>query len=332
MHALVTGGAGFIGSFLVERLLADGHRVTVLDDLSRGRRVNLAPAFAAHPTTLTLVVTDIRSPDAAATIEQAQPEVVFHLAAQIDVRASVADPGHDASVNVLGTITVAGAACRAGARKIVFASSGGSIYGDQPVLPTAEDAALHPRSPYAVAKVSAELYLLSFAQLHGVQVTSLAFANVYGPRQDADGEGGVVAVFSRSLRQGRPTRIYGDGGNTRDYVFVHDAVRALLLAAGDAADGLRINIGTGVQTTDRELHTLVARIVDAPDHPSFAPARRGDLRRSALDSRLAWERIGWTPEYDLADGVALTAAAHSAAAHGAAAHGAAAHGAAAHPD
>ncbi|WP_420123438.1 NAD-dependent epimerase/dehydratase family protein [Nakamurella sp.] len=310
MRALVTGGAGFIGSFLVDRLLADGHRVTVLDDLSRGRRVNLAPAFAAYPSALTLVVADIRSPEAAAAIERARPDVVFHLAAQIDVRASVADPGRDASVNVLGTITVAGAACRAGARKIVFASSGGSIYGEQPMLPTAEDAVLHPLSPYAVAKVSAELYLQSFAHLHGVQVTSLAFANVYGPRQDADGEGGVVAVFTRALRQGRPTRVYGDGRNTRDYVFVHDAVRALVLAAGDGAGGLRINIGTGVQTSDRDLHTLVARIVGAPDRPEVAPARPGDLRRSALDATLARERIGWTPEYDLADGIAITAAAH----------------------
>lgn len=312
MRTVVTGGAGFIGSFLVERLLADGHRVTVLDDLSRGHRVNLARAFAAHPTALTLEVADIRSPEAVAAIERARPEVVFHLAAQIDVRASVADPDRDAAVNVLGTIAVAGAACRAGARKIVFASSGGSIYGEQSVLPTAEDAALHPRSPYAVAKVSAELYLLSFAHLHGVQVTSLAFANVYGPRQDAAGEGGVVAVFTRALRQGRPTRVYGDGGNTRDYVFVHDAVSALVLAAGDVAGGLRINIGTGVQTTDRDLHTLVAGIVGAPDRPDFAPARPGDLRRSALDARLARERIGWQPEYDLAEGIARTAAAHPA--------------------
>jgi UDP-glucose 4-epimerase len=308
MRTLVTGGAGFIGSTLVDRLLADGHTVTVVDDFSRGGEVNLADATARYPAALSVVVADIRSADATAAIERTRPEVVFHLAAQIDVRASVEDPAHDASVNVLGTIAVAQAACRAGTRKIVFASSGGSIYGEQSHLPTAEDAPLQPLSPYAVAKIAGELYLHSFGRLHGLQSTSLAFANIYGPRQDPHGEAGVVAIFAQALPLGRPTRVYGDGGNTRDYVFVRDAVSALVLAAGEAADGLRINIGTGVQTSDRELHTMVARAVGAPDTPVFAPARAGDLRRSALDWSLARDRLGWTPKHSLADGIALTVA------------------------
>jgi UDP-glucose 4-epimerase len=308
MRTLVTGGAGFIGSALVDRLLADGHTVTVLDDLSRGRLDNLADATARYPEALTVVVADIRSADAAVAVERAGPEVVFHLAAQIDVRASVDDPVGDASVNVLGTIAVAQAACRAGTRKIVFASSGGSIYGEQSLLPTAEAAPLQPLSPYAVSKIAGELYLHSFARLHGLQCTALAFANVYGPRQDPHGEAGVVAIFARALPLGRATRVYGDGGNTRDYVFVGDAVSALVLAAGDTANGVRINIGTGVQTSDRELHTLVARVVGAPDTPVFAPARAGDLRRSAWDSTLARERLGWQPQHTLVDGIALTVA------------------------
>lgn len=312
MRTLVTGGAGFIGSTLVDRLLVDGHTVTVLDDFSRGRPANLAAATARFPDALTVVTADVRSADAATAVQAARPEVVFHLAAQIDVRASVDDPATDASVNVLGTIAIAQAACRAGARKIVFASSGGSIYGEQALLPTTEDAPLQPLSPYAVSKIAGELYLQAFARLHGLQCTALAFANVYGPRQDATGEAGVVAIFVRALAGERATRVYGDGGNTRDYVFIGDAVRALLLAAGPVADRMRINIGTGVQTSDRELHSLVAQVVGAPDEPSFAPARPGDLRRSALDWTLARQSLGWRPEHTLADGIARTAAALNA--------------------
>jgi UDP-glucose 4-epimerase len=308
MRALVTGGAGFIGSTLVDRLLDDGHTVTVLDDFSRGRRTNLDRAAARFGEALTVVAADIREPAAAAALADARPEVVFHLAAQIDVRASVLDPALDASVNVLGTIAVAQAARSAGVRKIVFASSGGSIYGEQDVLPATEAAPLQPLSPYAVSKIAGELYLNSFARLHGLQCTHLAFANVYGPRQDPYGEAGVVAIFAESLLHGRPTRVYGDGGNTRDYVFVGDAVSALVLAAGEVADGLRLNIGTGIQTSDRELHRLVARVIGCPDEPASAPARAGDLRRSALDGSLAREMLGWKPEHGLAHGIALTVA------------------------
>ncbi len=308
MRTLVTGGAGFIGSTLVDRLLADGHEVTVVDDLSRGCRGNLDGAVRAGASRLRVVTADIRDPGLPAIVATAAPEVIFHLAAQVDVRASVLDPLLDVSVNVLGTVALAEAARAAGARKIVFASSGGSIYGEQAVLPAPETAPLQPLSPYAVSKLAGELYLNSFARLHGLQCTHLAFANVYGPRQDPHGEAGVVAIFAEAMLHGRPTRVYGDGGNTRDYVFVADVVGALLLAAGADADGLRLNIGTGVQTSDRELHTLIAREVGCPDRPESAPARLGDLRRSALDGTLAREVLGWTPQHGLAEGIMSTVA------------------------
>jgi len=306
MQTLVTGGAGFIGSALVDRLLRQGHLVTVVDDFSRGRRANLEAALVAYGQALRVVALDIRDPGLSGVVAQAQPDVVFHLAAQIDVRASVANPAHDADVNILGTINLAQAACAAGVRKIVFASSGGSIYGDTPELPATETTALQPLSAYAVAKVAAELYLNTFSRLYGVQCSHLAFANVYGPRQDPHGEAGVVAIFARAMLDGGQTRLFGDGGNTRDYVYVDDVVSALTMAAGDVGDRLRLNIGTGQETSDREMHRLVARAVGCPDEPTFGPARPGDVRRSSLNGSLALDTIGWKPEHDLIRGIQLT--------------------------
>ena len=301
MRALVTGGAGFIGSNLVDRLTLTGDDVTVLDhDPVRLR------ALAAAAPGVRLVQADVRDPGLRDVIAGVAPEVIFHLAAQIDVRASVADPGGDAEVNVLGTINVAEAAHSSGVRKIVFASSGGSIYGDAATQPVAETAALEPLSPYAVAKVAGELYLNAFSRLHGPACTHLAFANVYGPRQDPSGEAGVVAIFCRAMLTGRPTTLFGDGRNTRDYVYVGDVVRALTLAAGEVGDRRRFNIGTGVQTTDRDLHSLVAGTIGCPDAPRFAPARSGDLRHSALDASRARDALGWTPELVLAAGIEQT--------------------------
>ncbi len=302
MKAVVTGGAGFIGSTLVDRLLAAGHEVTVIDNLSRGHRRQLP---AGNPA-VRLIPMDVRDPGLAARLAGIRPEVVFHLAAQIDVRASVLDPAADASVNILGTINVVGAARGAGVRKIVFASSGGSVYGDPAALPVSETEPVNPRSPYAVAKVSAELYLNAFSQLYGLECTHLALANVYGPRQDPHGEAGVVAIFASCLVSGRPTRLFGDGGNTRDYVYVQDVASAFLTAAGQVGDRRRYNIGTGICTSDRALHSLIAAAAGARDEPGRAPARLGDLRASALDSSRAKRELGWAPEFSIDAGLAAT--------------------------
>lgn len=306
MRALVTGGAGFIGSTLVDRLLAEGHRVTVVDDLSRGRSENLESArqagerFDFHQVGLT-------SPAIDDVVAEARPEVIFHLAAQIDVRLSVEDPVHDAQVNVVGTVRLAEAARRAGVRRIVFTSSGGSIYGPVTELPVAESRPVDPLSPYAAGKVAGEIYLEMFSRLYGIEWAGVAPANVYGPRQDPHGEAGVVAIFSQRLLAGESTRVFGDGGNTRDYVFVDDVVDAFVRAAQvPAAAGLRFNVGTGVETSDRGLHTLVAEAAGAADDPEYAPARLGDVARSSLDASRAAEVLGWTPRVSITEGVART--------------------------
>jgi UDP-glucose 4-epimerase len=297
VRALVTGGAGFIGSTLVDRLLADGHEVHVVDDLSRGTRSE--GGFRFHRL-------DVTSPEMTALLAWIEPEVVFHLAAQIDVRVSVEKPMLDATQNVLGTVNVAEAARVAGVRKIVFASSGGSIYGVPDTLPIAEHFPVNPKSPYAAGKVAGETYLNMYRQLYGLDCTHLALANVYGPRQDPRGEAGVVAIFANAMLAGLPTKVFGDGGNTRDYVYVGDVVDALVLASGQHGGGVRFNIGTGVQTTDRELHRLVAEQTGRPDVPEFAPARLGDLRASALDHSTAKRELGWTPKVDMVTGIERT--------------------------
>ena len=303
MRTLVTGGAGFIGSTLVDRLLRDGHEVAVLDDLRRGRRQNLAGALAAGAA---LHEVDLLDPAVHELVADLRPEVVFHLAAQIDVRVSVADPVLDVTQNVVATVRLAEAARLAGTRKVVFASSGGSIYGTPEQLPVAESVPINPKSPYAASKVAAEVYLNTYRELHGLDCTHLALANVYGPRQDPHGEAGVVAIFAGALLAGRPTRVYGDGGNTRDYVYVDDVVAAFVAASGQLGGGRRYNIGTGRQTSDRELHGLVAKEVGVPDEPERAPARLGDLRASALDATAAGVELGWRPLIDIAEGVRRT--------------------------
>jgi UDP-glucose 4-epimerase len=304
MRALVTGGAGFIGSTLVDRLLGEGHEVVVVDDLRRGRRENLAAAQATGR--MKLVELDVTSPELADVVAEAAPEAIFHLAAQIDVRISVAEPLLDVRQNVVGTVNVAEAARKAGVRKILFASSGGSIYGTPDELPVGESVPINPKSPYAAGKVAGEVYLNTYRQLYGLECTHLALANVYGPRQDPHGEAGVVAIFAGRLLDGRPTKVFGDGGNTRDYVFVGDVVSAFVAASGESGGGRRYNIGTGVQTSDRELHSLVAKAVGVADAPELAPARLGDLRASALDSSAAHRELGWRPEVAIAEGVRRT--------------------------
>ena len=304
MRALVTGAAGFIGSTLVDRLLADGHSVVAVDDLSSGRWANLDNARAAGE--FEFAEADIVDADLIALLAGARPEVVFHLAAQIDVRRSVTDPEFDAAVNVVGTVRLAEAARRAGVRKVVHTSSGGSIYGVPAEYPTSEDVPPDPASPYAASKLSGEVYLNTFRHLYGMDCAHIAPANVYGPRQDPHGEAGVVAIFVKAMLAGEPTRIYGDGSNTRDYVFVSDVVEAFVCASGTVGGGQRFNIGTGVETSDRRLHSVVAAAVGVSDDPAVEPARLGDLRRSCLDPRRAETVLGWRPRVALEDGVART--------------------------
>lgn len=307
MRALVTGGAGFIGSHLVDKLIDAQLDVTVVDNLSHGKRENLHPAAD-------FIEADILSVDFDALFKQWQPEVVFHLAAQIDVRESVADPVRDAELNILSTIRIAEAARKHGVRRIVHTSSGGAIYGREAELPVVETTVPQPDSPYAASKFAGEIYLNTFRKLYGLECAFIAPANVYGPRQDPHGEAGVVAIFSQHLLAGQPTKVFGAGDNTRDYVFVGDVVDAFVKAAAigatpeqaAASNGQRFNIGTGVETTDRQLHTLVAEAAGAPDNPEVAPARLGDVPRSVLDNSKARSVLGWEPQVALPDGIRQT--------------------------
>jgi len=304
MRALVTGAAGFIGSSLVDRLLADGNTVVAVDDLSSGRLANLDGA-CVHDG-FEFVEADIVDADLIGLLADTRPEVVYHLAAQIDVRRSVADPQFDATVNVIGALRLAEAARRAGVRKVVNTSSGGAIYGVPENFPTNEAAPADPVSPYGAAKLAAEVYFNSFRHLYRMDCTHIAPANVYGPRQEPHGEAGVIAVFAKALLAGQPTTVFGDGSNTRDYVFVDDVVDAFIRASGTAGSGQRFNIGTGLETSDRALHTVVAAVVGAPDEPQSAPVRLGDLKRSCLDIRKAEMVLSWRARVRLEDGVRRT--------------------------
>jgi UDP-glucose 4-epimerase len=306
MRTLVTGGAGFIGSNLVDALLARGDEVTVVDDLSTGRRQNLEQALASGAK---LDEADIR--DRAAIEELAgreRPEVVFHLAAQIDVRKSVADPAFDASINVGGTANVLEAARAAGARRVVFTSTGGAIYGegDGQELPLSEDAPLAPEVPYGQSKFAAEGYLSLYERLYGLSGVSLRLGNVYGPRQDPLGEAGVIAIFCGRLRKGARPTVFGDGKQTRDYIYVGDVVAAALAAAESDATGA-INVGTGIETDVLELIRLLRELGEAEGfEPELAPPRTGEVQRISIDPARAGRELGWRAEMDLEDGLRRT--------------------------
>lgn len=296
MRVLVTGSAGFIGSTLADRLLADGHEVAGVDDLSTGHN---------RVQGVTLYELDVADPKLVELAAGFRPEVICHLAAQVSVRVSVADPLRDARTNVLGTLNVLEAARAAGSRKVVYTSSC-AVYGVPETLPVTAGAALDPRSPYAASKACGEVYLEMYQALHGLAYTTLALANVYGPRQTPEGEAGVVSIFTDALLNGRPTQVFGDGTNTRDYVYVGDVVDAFALACGPVGDGGRFNVGTGVETTDRDLHSLVAELAGAPDEPAFAPPRLGDLPAMSLDPEPARAGLGWAPRTSLRQGLAAT--------------------------
>ena len=302
----MTGGAGFIGSNLVDALLARGDEVTVVDDLSTGRRENLDSALAAGAT---LVEADIRDRSAMEELAgRERPDVVFHLAAQIDVRKSIADPAFDASINVGGTANVLELARVAEARRIVFASTGGAIYGEGEgqELPLAEDAPLAPEAPYGQSKFAAEGYLALYERLYGLSVVSLRLGNVYGPRQDPLGEAGVIAIFCGRLRAGERPTVFGDGKQTRDYIYVGDVVSAMLAAAESDATG-PINVGTGIETDVLELARLLGDLGGAESfEPELAPPRTGEVQRISIDPSRAERELGWKAQTGLEDGLRLT--------------------------
>ena len=301
MDCVVTGGAGFIGSNLVDALIDRGDRVTVIDTLSTGKRPNLDGAVARGAR---LEVLDVRDADAVAGVfAETSPEVVFHMAAQIDVRYSVEHPAGDATTNILGAIAVLEAARQAGVRRLVNTSTGGGLYGDAELLPTPEDYPIRPLAPYGQSKLAAEGYCELYARLHGLSTVSLRYGNVYGPRQDVHGEAGVVAIFCGHLIDGRQPTIFGDGGQTRDWVDVSDVVRANLLAADSDLTG-PINIGHGQETSVLELVEALRDVGGRPmADPQFAPERRGEVRRSCLDVSRARDALAWEASVTLRGGL-----------------------------
>ena len=307
MRVMVTGGAGFIGAGLVERLLAEGDEVDVIDDLSSGSLANLGPARAQGGGRLSFHRLDIRHPGLGDLVAKRQPEMIFHLAAQADVRVSVENPVFDAEVNILGSLQICQAALAAGSRKVVFAGSGGTLYGVPEVLPVTEAHSRRPVSPYGVAKKAVGDYLHYYKEIHGLDYTVLALANVYGPRQDPHGEAGVVAIFAGKLLAGEMPTIFGDGNQTRDFVFVDDVVDAFARAR-TGGSGLLANVGTGVETTVNELFATMARLTGFTEPAVYSPARPGELQRSALDPTLVGTELGWKPLHTLEQGLDRTLA------------------------
>jgi UDP-glucose 4-epimerase len=301
---MVTGGAGFIGSHLSDRLLAEGHRVVAVDDLSTGRIANLGEA-RGYGKEFTFYNMDVRNEGLRMLFERHRPEVVMHLAAQPGVRPSLEDAPHDATVNILGSLNVLECAIHTGVRKVVYAASGGTVYGEPRRVPVKETAAAgsHPVSPYGISKKVVEDYLRFYQRYHGIDFTALALGNVYGPRQDPGGEAGVIAVFGETMLRGESPTIFGDGNQTRDYVFVDDAVHAFSLAQ-ERGPGRFINIGTGLETSVNGVYRLLADITGFTGQPLFGPLPPGEVRRSALDIEL----LGWHPWTHLEDGLKETVA------------------------
>lgn len=305
-RALVTGGAGFIGSHVADRFIENGYDVEIIDDLSSGNRQNVPERAQLHEISVV-------SPDAARVVRQGNFDVVVHLAAQIDVRKSVADPLFDATTNILGTVNILEAIRGSGKRtRIAFTSTGGAIYGDFNSPPNVETFPKDPESPYAISKLSAEYYLAYYGRLHGLEHVSLRFGNVYGPRQDPHGEAGVVAIFCTRILEGKPLTIFGDGLQTRDYVYVGDVAQAVFLGAtrelpkADRVDARAFNIGTGIGTSVVDLARLLQEAAGTNTEIVFAPKRPGEQQESFLDASKARMLLGWEPQVSLSEGLGKT--------------------------
>ncbi len=300
MKVLVTGGAGFIGSHVVDRLVEEGHEVVVVDDLSTGKRKHVNRAAVLYKL-------DVQSGRLEKVFRNERPSIVIHLAAQVSARQSMENPILDAQVNVLGTMNVLHQAARHGARKVIFASSGVAIYGEQEVHPAPESHPTKPLSAYGISKLCGEHYLSYFQRVSGLQVVSLRYASVYGPRQDPEGEAGVVAVFIRKMLNNEQPIINGNGRQTRDFVFVDDVVQANLAVMSQEAQGV-YNVGTGVETSVNELFRMLASLTGSPCKEVHGPAKVGEQIRSVIDSSRLKQEVGWEPETSLAEGLEKTVA------------------------
>jgi UDP-glucose 4-epimerase len=299
LKILVTGGAGFIGSNIVDGYIDAGHEVAIIDNLSSGKESNINPKATFYKM-------DIRSPEIELVFAKEKPDIVNHHAAQIDVRKSVEDPEYDANINIIGMINLLQKCVKHEVKKVIFASSGGAIYGEPDVLPADESSALKPLAPYGASKVAGEVYLNCYQALYGLKYSAMRYGNIYGPRQDPHGEAGVIAIFCQSMLNDKEVKIFGSGDQLRDYVFVGDVVKANILAL-DKGDNLEINVGTGRGTSVNELFTRLKQIIGYAKDANYQPPRVGELDKTYLDFGKATEKLGWKPEVDIQRGLEQTA-------------------------